>query len=76
LQGAALVHGSGRDDAAFVRDFLETGKFAWGELHENPPEYEEDECWEVPIIVNQCESKSGVLMPYSAAGIGRSTPKE
>ena len=37
LQGAALVHGSGGDDAAFVGDFSETGKFARGELHENPP---------------------------------------
>ena len=33
LQGAALVHGSGSDYAAFVGDSLETGKFARGELH-------------------------------------------
>ena len=28
LQRAALVHGSGGDDAAFVGDFLESGKFS------------------------------------------------
>src|SRR4029077_7962862 len=33
LQGAALVHGSGSDHAAFVGDFLETGKFARSEFH-------------------------------------------
>ena len=40
LQRAALVHGCGGDDAAIVGDFLESGKFARGELHENPPECE------------------------------------
>ncbi len=33
LQGTALVHSGGGDDAAIVLNFLETGKFARSELH-------------------------------------------
>ena len=63
LQRAALVHGSGRDDAAFVGDFFEAGKFARGKLHKIPPGADRMSALEVPIIVNQWEGKSGVRLP-------------
>ena len=37
LQGAALVHGGGGDDAAIVGNTFQAGQFAGGELHGNPP---------------------------------------
>ena len=60
LQRAALVHGSGGDDAAFVGDFFEAGEFARGKLHGNPPELQiEDECVEL-TIVNHGGEKNGM----------------
>ena len=75
LQRAALVHGSGRDDTAFVGDFFEAGEFARGKLHGNPPELQiEDECVEL-TIVNQGGRKTAsdrefetVWIPGSGSG--------
>ncbi len=68
LQGAALVHGSGGNDAAFVGDFLETGKFARGELHENPPVDADGMSAVELIIVNHGGEKTAADLGLRAAG--------
>ena len=69
LQGAALIHGGGGDDAAFVRDFLESGKFAGGKLHENPPmDADEDECGGTDNCKPQAEGKRRRTSDFGASG--------